>query len=122
MMTGYDGCSVTIIDNSGNMVAQVVGGGQLYDTAQLTLVQNLDLSNDANNTITFRIKPMAGTTSGNHLLKFEGGVGGPVTVELPFTTSGTAWQNISLNFGAVLEIIRNLFFLQILIIHNLILI
>lgn len=100
LMTGYDGCSVTLIDDGGNMVAQVVGGGQLYDTAQLDLAANLDLSDDANNTITFMIKPSTGTTAGNHLLKFEGGVGGPVTVELPFTTSGTSWQSISLNFGA----------------------
>ncbi len=100
LMTGYDGCNVTLVDDSGNMVAQVVGGGQLYDTAQLDLAQNLNLADDANNTITFRIKPAAGTTTGNHLLKFEGGVGGPATVELPFTTSGTAWQNITLNFGS----------------------
>ena len=98
-MTGFDGCNVTLIDDGGNMVAQVVGGGQLYDTAQLDLAENLDLSDDANNTITFMIKPSAGTTAGNHLLKFEGGVGGPATVELPFTTSGTSWQSISLNFG-----------------------
>ena len=100
LMTGYDGCSVTIIDDSGNMVAQVVGGGQFYDTAQLNLAENLNLSDDANNTITFMIKPSAGTTSGNHLLKFEGGVAGPATVELPFTTSGTAWQSVSLDFGS----------------------
>jgi len=100
LMTGNDGCSVTIIDDSGNMVAQVVGGGQFYDTAQLNLAENLNLSDDANNTITFMIKPSAGTTSGNHLLKFEGGVAGPATVELPFTTTGTAWQSVSLDFGS----------------------
>lgn len=99
LMTGYDGCNVTLVDDGGNMVAQVVGGGQLFDTAQLNLAANLDLSDDANNTITFMIKPVAGTTSGNHLLKFEGGVGGAAIAELPFTTSGTAWQSISLDFG-----------------------
>ncbi|WP_130735213.1 T9SS type A sorting domain-containing protein [Flavobacterium sp. J27] len=100
LMTGYEGCNVTLVDDSGNMVAQVVGGGQLYDTAQLELAENLDLSDDANNTITFMIKPMNGTTSGNHLLKFEGGIGGPSTVELPFTTSGTSWQSVTLDFGS----------------------
>ncbi|VXB99075.1 conserved hypothetical protein [Flavobacterium sp. 9AF] len=100
LMTGYDGCNVTLIDDNGNMVAQVIGGGQLYDTAQLDLAENLDLSDDGNNTITFMIKPLNGNTTGNHLLKFEGGVGGPATVELPFTTTGTSWQSITLNFGS----------------------
>lgn len=100
LMTGYDGCVVTIIDDAGNQVAQVVGGGQFYDTAQLDLSANLNLSDDSNNTITFMIKPVNGTTSGNHLLKFEGGVGGPVTTELAFTTTGTSWQTITLDFGA----------------------
>lgn len=100
LMTGYDGCVVTIIDDAGNQVAQVVGGGQFYDTAQLDLSANLNLSDDSNNTITFMIKPVNGTTSGNHLLKFEGGVGGPATTELAFTTTGTSWQTITLDFGA----------------------
>ncbi len=100
LMAGYDGCVVSIVSDAGNQVLQVVGGGQLYDTAQLNLNGNLNLADNANNTITFRVKPTTGTGNGSHLLKFEGGVGGAPQVELAFTTTGTAWQNISLDFGA----------------------
>ncbi|MBC3847405.1 T9SS type A sorting domain-containing protein [Winogradskyella echinorum] len=92
----YD-CGFSIIVDAGNQVGQVIGGGLPFDTAQLTLGTLLDLSDDANNTITFRIKPVNGTGSGSHLLKFEGG-SGPIT-ELPFTTTGTDWQDITLDFG-----------------------
>ena len=100
LMIGYDGCVVTITTDAGNSVLQVVGSGQNYDTAQLILSGSLDLSNNANNTITFRVKPTTGSGNGSHLLKFEGGAGGPATCELPFTTAGTAWQNITLDFPA----------------------
>lgn len=99
LMTG-DNCTTSLTTNAGDAVLQVIGGGQLYDNAQINFAANLNLADDANNTITFRIKPMNGTGSGSHLLKFENGVGGPANTELPFTTTGTAWQNISLNFGA----------------------
>jgi len=42
-----------------------------------------------------------GTGSGNHLLKFENGPAG--VAELPFNTTGTDWQDISLDFGAGLN-------------------
>ena len=99
LMTG-DGCTTSLTTDAGDAVMQVIGGGQLYDNAQINFAQNLNLANDANNTITFRIKPINGTGSGSHLLKFESGVSGPATTELPFTTTGTAWQNITINFGA----------------------
>lgn len=91
-------CAFSIVDDAGNQVGSVTGGGLDYDTAQLNLGTLLDLSDDSNNTITFRIKPVNGTGSGSHLLKFEGG-SGPIT-ELPFTTTGTDWQDITLDFGA----------------------
>ena len=95
-----DGCTTSLTTDMSDDVMQVIGGGQLYDNAQIVFNQNLNLSDDANNTITFRIKPLNNTGSGSHLLKFENGVGGPANTELPFTTSGTAWQNITINFGA----------------------
>ena len=91
-------CAFIITQDAGNDVGSITGGGLAFDTAQLNLGTKLDLSDDANNTITFRIKPVNGTGSGSHLLKFEGG-SGPI-VQLPFTTTGTNWQNISLDFGA----------------------
>ncbi|MBC7494675.1 MAG: T9SS type A sorting domain-containing protein [Flavobacterium sp.] len=99
LMTGYDGCSASIVTDAGGPVLQVIGSGQLYDTAQLLLTQNLDLSNNSNNSITFRVKPTTGSGNGSHLLKFENGVGGAAQTELAFTTTGTAWQNITLDFG-----------------------
>ena len=85
-------------DDAGNAVGQLTGNpNQFYDTAQtLNLPENIDLSDDSNNTITFRIRPVNGTGSGSHLLKFEGG--NPI-VQLPFTTTGTGWQTVTLDFG-----------------------
>ncbi|MEO0059897.1 MAG: hypothetical protein RLZZ312_1544, partial [Bacteroidota bacterium] len=99
LMTG-DNCATSLTTDAGDAVLQIVGGGQLYDNAQIVLSSNVNLADNANNKITFRIKPTTGTGNGSHLLKFENGVGGPANTELAFTTAGTAWQNISLDFGA----------------------
>ena len=101
LMTGAEGAVVTIVQDNGNDVLQMVGSGADWDNAQINFQDNLDLSDDSNNTITFRIKPVNGTGSGNHLLKFEDGPAG--TTELPFNTTGTDWQDISLDFGAGLN-------------------
>lgn len=84
-------------NDASNTVMRVIGGGTDWDNAQKVL-QPVNLSDDSKNTVRFRIKPMDGTGSGNHLLKFEQGVGGPATAELRFTTTGTDWQNIELDF------------------------
>jgi hypothetical protein len=74
-----------------------------FSNMQIVLSEFIDLSDDSNNTITFRIKPVFGTgTNGGplparHLLKFEDGTTGNVEVE--FTTSGTDWQTITADFG-----------------------
>lgn len=99
---GYD-CGFVLTTDAGDNVGEISGGGALFDTAQLILAQNLDLSDDANNTITFRIKPIADYGTRTHLLKFEGGSGANPTTELQFTTTGTAWQNISLDYPAGLS-------------------
>lgn len=90
----------SVITDAGNPVAQIVGFGSDWDNGQKDLAAKVNLSNNANNTITFRIKPVNGTGSGRHLLKFEGSTVGPATTELPFTTTGTAWQTITLDFPA----------------------
>ncbi|MFN3969353.1 T9SS type A sorting domain-containing protein [Flavobacterium sp.] len=102
VLTGFDGNVFSIITDEGNEVGQCASANQLYDTYQLTLAQTLNLSDDSNNTITFRIKPIgdAGLTTRNHLLKFEQGTGGAAQTELGFTTIGNDWQVITLNFGA----------------------
>ena len=79
-----------------------------FGSAQtIELDQYVDLSDDSNNTITFRIKPLNGTGSGSHLLKFSGG-STPFGAEVAFTTVGTDWQDITLDFGANLGTYRNL--------------
>ena len=97
LMSGYEGAVVTIEQDNGNDVLQMVGSGADWDNAQINFQDNIDLSDDTNNTITFRVKPVNGTGSGNHLLKFESGPAGPT--ELPFNTTGTDWQDISVDFG-----------------------
>ena len=100
LMAGDGGSIVSIVKDGDNDVLQIVGATAPWDNAQIVLGENLDLSDNNNNTITFKIKPVNGTGSGSHLLKFEGGIGGPVNTELPFTTTGTDWQTITLDFGA----------------------
>lgn len=95
-----DNSTASVINDAGNPVAQIIGGGFDWDNGQKDLAAKLNLSDDANNTITFRIKPVNGTGSGRHLLKFEGSSVGPANTQLPFTTTGTAWQTITLNFPA----------------------
>ena len=63
----------------------------------------MDLSDDNNNTITFVIDPqdaLGASEVRTHLLKFEGGNGGPPATELFFDTTGPDEQTISLDFPA----------------------
>ena len=98
--TNGEGAVSTIVKDGENDVLQIVGANHAWDHAKFTFTKNVDLSDDANNTITFKIKPLNDTGNGSHLLKFEGGTGGPAVAELPFTTTGTEWQTITLDFGA----------------------
>ena len=98
LMTGADGAVVSIVQDNGNDVLQVVGNGGQWDNAQIDFAENIDLSDDDNNTITFRIKAVNGTGSGNHALKFEQGTTGDVEVQ--FSITGTEWTDVSLDFDA----------------------
>jgi hypothetical protein len=99
LMAGVGGATSTLEQDGTNDVLQIVGATQPYDHARADFASPLDLSDNANNTLTFEIKPVNGTGSGSHLVKFESGAGQPVT-ELFFTTTGTDWQTITLNFGS----------------------
>ena len=99
LFTGYDGVAASIVSDGGNDVLQIVGATGSWDNSQLTLAQNINLADNNNNTITFRFKASAGS-SGQHLLKFEGGVGGASVAEGFFNSTGTDWQTITINFGA----------------------
>jgi hypothetical protein len=106
LFTGVGGATTSLVPDpnaSTNQVLRVVGNGQEYDTAQLNLLTNyINLADNANNTITFRVKPEADYGTRTHLLKFEsqGSGGGAASTELQFTTSGSAWTNVTLDFPA----------------------
>jgi hypothetical protein len=87
---------VTDPDDAGNTVMQIDGGAGAWDNVKFTFAAPVDLSNNATNNITFRIKPTQDYGVRNHLLKFEA----PGEAEVPFSTAaGTDWQEISLDFG-----------------------
>jgi len=106
LFNGVGGASTSLVpdpNDSNNQVLRIAGGGQEYDTAQLNLLTNyIDLSDNTNNTITFRVKPEADYGTRTHLLKFEaqGPGGGAASTELSFDTSGTAWTTVTLDFPA----------------------
>jgi hypothetical protein len=106
LFAGVGGASTSLVSDptaSTNQVLRVVGNGAEYDTAQLTLLTSyINLANDANNTITFRVRAEADYGTRGHLLKFEsvGPGGGEGATQKNFTTSGTAWTTITLDFPA----------------------
>ena len=55
LMLGAEGTVGTIISDGGDDVLQIVGGVANWDHVKVDLAQNVNLSNDANNTITFRL-------------------------------------------------------------------
>jgi hypothetical protein len=94
----FNGASVSVIDDSGNNVLQIVGNGGNDDGVGSALAVGVGLSDPNNNTITLKVNPV-GVGAGevrNHLLKFEA----PCCVELPFSTTGSGWQDIAINFGS----------------------
>jgi len=104
LFAGVGGATTSIVNDPSdatNKVLSVVGNGELYDTAQLNLLTSyINLADDNNNTITFRVRAAADYGTRTHLLKFEakGAGAGAAQTELTFTTTGTAWTNVSLNF------------------------
>jgi len=99
---GFNGTTTAVVEDPeemGNQVLQMIGGMADFDGASLALDTYVDLSDDNNNTITFRMYlPLDGSSSNEHLLKFEGGPSG--ATEMSFTTSGTGWQDVSVDFPA----------------------
>jgi len=103
LMTGIDGTVATLVadpSNAGNQVMQMVGGTATWDHAIYTLAPSVNLSDNANNTITFRINPIGITGVRQHLLKFEGAT----AAEYFFTTTGSGWQTITADFPAGLGV------------------
>jgi hypothetical protein len=99
LMTAQGGDVATLVPdplNAANQVMQIVGGTDTWDNCIYTLNPAVNLSDNANNTITFRMNPIGITGVRQHLLKFEGnGV-----TEFFFTTTDSGWQTITLDFPA----------------------
>jgi len=96
----FNGTVATVLTDptdATNTVLEMAGSGVDFDGAALTLDTFVDLSDDANNTVSMRIWAPDSTTR-THLLKFEGGSSG--ATELPFTTNMMGWQTVSIDFGA----------------------
>ena len=84
--------------NDSNMVLELIGNGQPFDGATITMATYIDLSDDATNIITFNFwSPVS--ESRTHLLKLEGATNGPGAVELAFNSNAQGWQTISIDFG-----------------------
>lgn len=100
LMTGSDLSVATLVpdpSDGANQVLKIVGDAtKEWDTASLVLSTSVNLEDNANNTITFRINPIGITGVRNHILKFEG----PGAVEFNFTTTNSGWQTITANFGS----------------------
>jgi hypothetical protein len=98
LLVGTDGTLATLTtdpSDAANPVMQMVGGIATWDHAKLALNPPVNLSNDAANTITLRINPIGITGTRYHLLKFEDG---PANAEAFFTTTGSGWQTITLDY------------------------
>jgi hypothetical protein len=108
LMTGSDLSVVTLVADpldGANQVMQIVGDpAQPWDTASLVLSTPVNLEDNANNTITFRINPIGITGIRNHILKFAG----PGAVEFNFTTTDSGWQTITADFGPGLVAYSNI--------------
>ena len=99
LMTGLNGSVGSLVPDpldGANQVLQIVGAGAEYDLVLLNLSTVLNLQDNANNTITFRMNPIGATGVHTHALKFEV----PGAVEQVFTTTGSGWQNITVDFPA----------------------
>ncbi len=97
--TGFNGTVASIVedpDNASNKVLKFVAATDNWDGASLSLDTFIDLSDNSNNTVSFKIKAPDATTR-THLLKLEGGTSG--ATELNFTTNSAGWETINVDFG-----------------------
>ena len=97
---GAGGNDPVLTNGAGNNVLQIEAGIGDWDNAQVTFPAQIDLSDDANNTLRFT---MQSTTAApgeihQHGVSFQSNGLGPV--EMNFITIGTDIVNVELNFGA----------------------
>ena len=90
----------TVTNGAGNDVLQIVGAANNdWDNAQVTFSTPVDLSDDANNTLSFTIQSTTAAADEvhQHGVSFQGGGG---SIEANFQTTGPGVHNISLDFGS----------------------
>jgi hypothetical protein len=97
----FNGAAAAVVvdpTDGANSVLELIGNGTPFDGATVTMATYIDLSDDANNTITFEFWAPDATTR-THLLKLEGAANGPGAVELTFNSNVLGWQSVSIDFG-----------------------
>lgn len=96
----FNGATASVVTDptdGTNSVLELVSNGNDFDGASITLDTYIDLSDDANNTITMQFwTPDAMLRT--HLLKIESSPSA-APVELYFDTNADGWQTVSLDFG-----------------------
>ncbi|MGB5417237.1 CotH kinase family protein [Algibacter sp.] len=98
---GFIGNSgATVTNGAGNDVLQITGGVAAWDNAQVSFPSQIDLSDDANNTLRFSFQSTTAATGEvrQHGVSFQSDGIGPV--EMNFHSIGTDVINVQLNFGA----------------------
>jgi hypothetical protein len=95
--TTGDGASIT--NGTGSDVLQIEGAVHAWDHASITFATPIDLSDAANNTISFTIQSTTAAPGEvhQHGISFQGGGG---ALEANFQTTGTDVLNVELNFNA----------------------
>lgn len=99
----FNGASVDVVvdpTDVTNNVLQLDSVGAEFDGAATFMATYIDLSDDSNNIITLEFWSPNDAVTRTHLLKLEGATSPPTVIEQYFTTSGTGWETIAINFGA----------------------
>lgn len=100
--SAFNGATAAVVADPTDATNTVLGldsAGADFDGASLGMGTYIDLSDDANNTITMEVWA-PDDTARTHLLKIEGSATGAGNTELTFTTDMMGWQTVSVDFGA----------------------
>lgn len=91
-----DGGAV-ISNGTGNDVLEIVGATSDWDNAQVTFASQIDLTDNANNTLRFTIQSTTAAPGEvhQHGISFQGG---GAAIEINFQTTGQEVKNVELNF------------------------
>lgn len=97
---GFIGDGGPVVTNgTGNDVLEITAGVADWDNAQVTFPGQIDLSDDANNTLRFSFQSTTAAAGEvhQHGISFQDGGG---AIEMNFLSTGTDVVNVELNFGS----------------------